>query len=426
MLLALEGKPYDIVLMDCQMPDLDGYELTKEIRQRERSGNRTWIIAMTADPMVGDRERCLTAGMDDYLSKPLRSAELRASLERRTVSPGSLVEEDALSNFTKDREDELAELITSAPDLHWDVTERHLATASASERHCFSTVMDNLTDNIWFKDRNSRFVAANQAMLSWTGFKNQSEIIGKTDQDIFAGEHANAALADEQRIVATGQSMVGVEEKETWPDGHETWVSTTKVPWRNGSGEVIGIFGSSRDITARKLSEKNLKVANEAAEQADRAKSEFLANMSHEIRTPMNGVIGMVGLLLDSNLNPQQRELAETIRTSSENLLKIINDIMDFSKIEGGKLTFEVLDFDLIETVEATLEMLAERAQGKGIELVSTILPGTPERLRGDAVRLQQILINLIGNAIKFTETRRGGCPCLSRRRNRHPRGAAF
>ena len=309
-----------------------------------------------------------------------------------------------MKRISENREDELAELITSAPDLHWDVTERHLATASASERDCFSTVMDNLTDNIWFKDRNSRFVAANRAMLSWTGFKNQSEIIGKTDQDIFAGEHANAALADEQRIVATGQPMVGVEEKETWPDGHETWVSTTKVPWRNGSGEVIGIFGSSRDITARKLSEKNLKVANEAAEQADRAKSEFLANMSHEIRTPMNGVIGMVGLLLDSNLNPQQRELAETIRTSSENLLKIINDIMDFSKIEGGKLRFEVLDFDLIETVEATLEMLAERAQGKGIELVSTILPGTTERLRGDAVRLQQILINLIGNAIKFTE----------------------
>ena len=281
---ALERKRYDIILMDCQMPDLDGYEVTKEIRRRERSGNRTWIIAMTANVMVGDREKCLTAGMDDYISKPLCPAELRAALERGAARPVNPLDDDALRNLMEDGEDELAELMASAPttiadmppalekssaaDLCWDVTERHRITAApASERHLLSTLMDNLPDNIYFKDRDSRFVAANRAMLSWTGFKDQSEIIGKTDQDIFAGEHADAALADEQKIIATGQPIVGVEEKETWPDGHETWVSTTKVPWRDASGNVIGIFGSSRDITARKLGEKNLKVANEAARE---------------------------------------------------------------------------------------------------------------------------------------------------------------
>ena len=267
--------------------------------------------------------------------------------------------------------------------LCWDVKECHrIADALASEQRLLSALMDNLPDLIYFKDRESRFTAVNRVFLRRVGFKNHSEIIGKTDKDLFADEHAFAALADEQKIIATGQPIVGIEEKETWPDGHETWVSTTKVPWNDGSGRVIGTFGLSRDITARKLAEENLKVAKEAAEKAGRAKSEFLANMSHEIRTPMNGVIGMTGLLLDSDLDPQQREFAETIRASADTLLTIINDILDFSKIEAGKLTFEILDFDLVETVEGTLDMLGcRRPRQRNRISLRQLPPNTPTRV---------------------------------------------
>ncbi|MBV9999605.1 MAG: response regulator [Verrucomicrobia bacterium] len=272
------------------------------------------------------------------------------------------------------------------------------------DRDFLSTLMEHLPDNIYFKDRESRFLAASHGVLAMAGCKDQSEILGKTDADIFTDAHASQALADERRIIATGQPLIGIEEKETWPDGRETWVSTTKMPLRDSAGNVIGTFGLSRDITGRKLAEQELRQAKQAADAAARAKGEFLANMSHEIRTPMNGVIGMVDLLLDSALNPQQREFAEAIRTSADALLAIINDILDFSKIEAGKLTFEHLDFDLVETVEATLQVLAESAQAKGLELAGAIPPCLPAHLRGDPGRLRQILNNLISNAIKFTE----------------------
>jgi PAS domain S-box-containing protein len=401
---------------------------------------------------------------------------------------------------------------------------------SEDDSELLDVLMETLPDSIYFKDAASHFIRANRAMAQRFGAADPAELTGKTDADFFTAEHAGQALANEQEIIRTGRPLVGVEEKETWPDGRETWVSTTKVPLRDRHGRVVGTFGISRDITDRKKAEvalrdsealyhslvetlplnifrkdlagrftfanglfcqttghaladllgktdydffpapladkyrqddrtvaeqrvilnaveehrkpggetiyvqvlktpvydsrgavvgtqgifwdvtdrkraeEELRRAKEAAEAASRAKSEFLANVSHEIRTPMNGILGMTELALDTDLTPEQREYLSMVKASADSLLDVINDILDFSKIEAGKLDLDAQPFMLRDSLGETVRTLALRAHKKGLELACHVPADVPDGLVADPGRLRQIIVNLVGNAIKFTD----------------------
>jgi PAS domain S-box-containing protein len=398
------------------------------------------------------------------------------------------------------------------------------------ERYLLRALMDNVPDSIYFKDRDGRFIHISKAMAHRFGMSDPTLAVGKTDFDFFTDEHAQAAREDERAVMESDTPIVGKEEKETWDGGRITWVSTTKMPFRDKDGRLVGTFGISRDITARKQAEDALRQqeqryrslieattaivwntpasgefeaeqpawsaftgqtfeelrgsgwlaavhpddrpntanawsaavaarslyqvehrlrrhdgeyrhmlvravpilakgggirewvgvhadidtekqaeaamreAKDAALAATRSKSEFLANMSHEIRTPLNGIIGMAELTLDTELSPEQREYVGMVKLSADHLLTVINDILDFSKIEAGKLELDLVDFNLRDTLDDTVATLAMRAHKKGLELADHVSLDVPDALRGDPHRLCQVIVNLIGNAIKFTE----------------------
>jgi len=241
----------------------------------------------------------------------------------------------------------------------------------------------------------------NPAFTALTGY-TADEAIGQTPRILKSGKEPRELFSSLWATIRAGRVWQG-ELINKRKDGTFYDEEMTVTPVHGADGRITQFVAIKQDITKRRQAEGELRQAKEAAEAATRAKSEFLANMSHEIRTPMNGVIGMTGLLLDTALTEEQRGQAETIRTSAESLLTVINDILDFSKIEAGKLSFETIDFNLRETVEDTLELLAAQAQSKGIELVGNVEPDVAGHLRGDPGRLRQVLTNLLGNAIKFT-----------------------
>jgi PAS domain S-box-containing protein len=289
-------------------------------------------------------------------------------------------------------------------ELQSEVVQRaRVEEALSVERERLRALIDNVPDHMYVKDVDCRFLVANLSVARQMGAKSPEELLGKTDFDYYPRELAETFFKDEQRVILSGQAEVNREEPGVDPQGNVTLVLTTQVPLRDKNGRVIGLAGVGRDITVLKKAQEEMRKAREAAEAASRAKSEFLANMSHEIRTPLNGVIGMTDLALETELTPEQRDYMETVKLSADSLLTVINDILDFSKIEAGKIDLEAIDFNLRDSLETALKTMALRADEKGLELLCEIAPDVPEVVKADSSRLRQVIINLLGNAIKFT-----------------------
>jgi len=357
----------DLVILDILMPEMDGYEVCRRIKGDPETAV-IMILILSARPLVRDRLMGYDAGADDYLKKPFDPEELKAKCR--------------ILCRLKEARDQVAE----------------------SEEK-FRGIASSATDAVIMLDGHGMVSFWNRSAERIFGFE-RGEIMGK---DL----HRLVLKSDDYRLFKEGFAIFGNTGKGPIIGGTrevtalrkggmefpaELSISALKL---QGRWCAVGIV---RDVTERKDAEREIHEARQAADAANNAKGEFLANMSHEIRTPMNAIIGMTDLALDTSLDKMQRDYLETVRDSADGLLRLLNDILDFSKIESKKVEIEAVDFDIRESLGGFLRPLAIGAHGKGLELAYHVNNAVPERVLGDPARLRQIVVNLVGNAIKFTE----------------------
>ncbi|EDY19308.1 multi-sensor hybrid histidine kinase [Chthoniobacter flavus Ellin428] len=386
------GRRYSLVFTDMRMPPgWDGLETALKLWEADPDlqivictaySDKSWEEMMAK---IGNPERVLV------LKKPFDTIEVLQLAH-------ALTEKWSLLQSSRSNTEQLEQIVNVRTQ---ELQAAHHELQASEQR--YRQLSSSAPIGIFESDAGGLCLYVNPHWQKIAGL-SLDEAIGTGWHQIMHPEDDARVRREWENAVVAGRQF-NSEHRYRRPDGDVRWIHARSVVIRSETGEVIGHVGTVEDITERKYVEAQLSKACDAALESARLKSRFLANMSHEIRTPMNGVIGMTNLLLDTSLNNEQRDFAETIRASAEGLLTVINDILDFSKIEAGKMTFEDLDFNLHDVVESTLELLAKQAHTKGIELAGFIEPNVPTRLRGDAGRIRQVLTNLVSNAIKFTQT---------------------
>jgi PAS domain S-box-containing protein len=372
-LRCITTQDFAVILLDVRMPIMGGMETAALIRQRQQS-EMTPIIFITAhgsDELVHtDR---YAQGAVDFIFAPVPPDELRAKV----------------SVF--------ANLFSRAESLAEQARE---IAASADQLRLLT---DAAPIGIFQTDAESRYVYTNPRWSEITGIPRAEAMGQQWDEILASAEHAGliAELPDGESYDGEVSHRFEIHV----PDSASRIVVVISKSIPDTDGGIAGWVGTLADVTAETGAEAALSSARDEANEASRLKSDFLANMSHEIRTPMNGVIGMTNLLLETDLDARQRDYAQTVRTSGESLLGIIDNILDFSKVEAGKLELEHVEFSLRTIVDDVVDLLAGSAQAKGLELVTVVDSSVPVTVTGDPGRVRQVVINLIGNAIKFTES---------------------
>lgn len=415
--ILADHKPA-VVISDIVMPEMDGYELSRRIRANPHSADIP-ILLLTALTDPRDVIRALESRADNFITKPWTEEFLLSRLQYILVNQQlrhNRPDDGSIEIYFSGQKYRFASDPTQMVDLLLstfdNAIQKNLELERANREQGraqleLKKLNEQLEQRVKERTRKLTISEANSRRL----LENNADAIIVVDHDgivRFANPAAEGLLERSASALLNTPLPFPVTVEETKDvtiprTNRDPLIAEMRVVETAWEGEAAFV-ASLRDITERKRTEEALHRAKELAEAADQAKSDFLANMSHEIRTPMNGILGMMGLLLESDLTREQREHAETVTQCADSLLGIINEILDFSKIETGKLDLEIIDFDLHHTIDEIVGLFAKHAEEKHIELASLIYHDVPTALRGDPSRVRQILNNLLGNAIKFTD----------------------